>query len=134
MNLRTRRRPVPQIPIVSLIDIMVVLLIFFMYNTTFRTQTTRMQIALPESKSMGSSTQAQDVRTALAITKTNDLFLSGNPVKLDALAGALQQQPGLKLELEADTESDLGVLVQVWDALKAAGIPITDVPARIQRK
>ena len=68
MNLRTRRRPVPQIPIVSLIDIMVVLLIFFMYNTTFRTQTTRMQIALPESKSMGSSTQAQDVRTALAIS------------------------------------------------------------------
>ena len=75
MNLRTRRRPVPQIPIVSLIDIMVVLLIFFMYNTTFRTQTTRMQIALPESKSMGSSTQAQDVRTALAISKTNELFL-----------------------------------------------------------
>lgn len=138
MNLRTRRRPVPQIPIVSLIDIMVVLLIFFMFNTTFRTQTTRMQIALPESKSMGSSTQAQDVRVTLAITKANEIFLDGKASTIDALATALQQlkaaQPGARLELEADTDSSLGTLVKVWDALKTAGIPITDVPARIQRK
>jgi biopolymer transport protein ExbD len=138
MNLRTRRRPVPQIPIVSLIDIMVVLLIFFMFNTTFRTQTTRMQIALPESKSMGSSTQVQDVRVTLAITKQNETFLDGKAAPLDTLATALKRfkaaQPSARLELEADTESDLGTLVQVWDALKAAGIPITDVPARIQRK
>jgi biopolymer transport protein ExbD len=138
MNLRTRRRPVPQIPIVSLIDIMVVLLIFFMFNTTFRTQTTRMQIALPESRSMGSSTQAQDVRVTLAITKANDIFLDGKASTIDALATALQQlkaaQPGARLELEADTDSSLGTLVKVWDALKTAGIPITDVPARIQRK
>lgn len=138
MNLRTRRRPVPQIPIVSLIDIMVVLLIFFMFNTTFRTQTTRMQIALPESRSMGSSTQAQDVRVTLAITKANEIFLDGKASTIDALATALQQlkaaQPGARLELEADTDSSLGTLVKVWDALKTAGIPITDVPARIQRK
>jgi biopolymer transport protein ExbD len=138
MNLRTRRRPVPQIPIVSLIDIMVVLLIFFMYNTTFRTQTTRMQIALPESKAMGTSLPTADVRLTLAITKTNEIFLDGQQVKIEALADALTQfkktKPTAKLELEADTESDLGSLVKVWDALKAAGIPITDVPARIQRK
>lgn len=138
MNLRTKRRPVPQIPIVSLIDIMVVLLIFFMFNTTFRTQTTRMQIALPESKSMGTTSQVSDARLTLGISKKNEIFLDGKQTAIDGLAAALVQlrtrQPSAKLELEADTDSGLGTLVKVWDALKAAGIPISEVPARIQRK
>ena len=50
LNLRRRRHPVPTIPIVSLIDIMVVLLIFFVATTTFKKQKTQMQIALPQSK------------------------------------------------------------------------------------
>jgi biopolymer transport protein ExbD len=41
--------------------------------------------------------------------------------------------PSLKLELEADTETALGVLMKVWDGLRAAGFSINDVPARIQR-
>ncbi len=138
MNLRPRRRPVPTIPIVSLIDIMVVLLIFFVATTTFKKQKTQMQVALPQSKSMGASVQEAEVRTTLTITKKNEVFLDSEPVKVEELGASLQKlkgaQPGVKLELEADTEAALGVLVQVWDALKSAGIPINEVPARIQRK
>ena len=39
--------------------------------------------------------------------------------------------PGLKLELQADTDTPLGLLVKVWDSLKAAGFAINEVPARI---
>ncbi|WP_395746132.1 ExbD/TolR family protein [Prosthecobacter sp.] len=53
MNLRPKRRPVPMIPIVSLIDIMVILLIFFVATTTFRKENTQVKITLPESKTMG---------------------------------------------------------------------------------
>lgn len=138
LNLRQRRRPVPQIPIVSLIDIMVVLLIFFVATTTFKKQKTQMQIALPQAKGMGATVQEAEVRTSLTITKANEVFLDGDAVKVEELGAALTKlkssQPGLLLELEADTDSALGVLVQVWDALKAAGIPINEVPARIQRK
>jgi biopolymer transport protein ExbD len=138
MNLRPKRRPVPAIPIVSLIDIMVILLIFTTATTTFKKNKTQMQIALPQSKSMGSTAPAQDTRITLAITKEQKVFLDGAPVELPQLAAALTQRkatdPNLKLELEADTTTALGVLVEVWDALKAAGIAINDVPARIQRK
>ena len=137
-NLRPKRRPVPMIPIVSLIDIMVILLIFFIATTTFRENKTRMQIALPESKTMGATSAATETRVTLALTKDQKVFLDGQPATLETLAEDLKKfiaaQPGAKLELEADTNTALGVLVQVWDALKAAGIPITDVPARIQRK
>ena len=138
LNLRRRRRPVPMIPIVSLIDIMVVLLIFFVATTTFKKQKTQMQIAVPQSKAMGETVQDTETRTTLAITKANEVFLDGDPVTVENLGSALitlkKAHPGVLLELQADTESALGVLVKVWDALKSAGIPINEVPARIQRK
>lgn len=55
LNLRPKRRPVPAIPIVSLIDIMVILLIFFIATTTFREKKVQMKINLPDSKTMGAT-------------------------------------------------------------------------------
>ena len=137
LNLRPRRRPVPTIPIVSLIDIMVVLLIFVVATTTFKKNQTRMEIALPTSKSLGATTNAPYVRVTLGITKTDEIFLDAAPVHIDNLSQALKNlrttQPSAKLEMEADTATTLGTLLKVWDALKEAGIPVTDVPARIQR-
>lgn len=137
LNLRRRRRPPPAIPIVSLIDIMVVLLIFVVATTTFKKNQTRMEIALPSSKSLGTTTNAPDARITLGITRTNEIFLDATPVKIEVLPQALKNlrttQPAAKLELEADTATALGTLLRVWDALTEAGIPVTDVPARIQR-
>jgi biopolymer transport protein ExbD len=137
MNLRPKRRPVPMIPIVSLIDIMVILLIFFVATTTFRKDKTQVKITLPESKSLGGAASAPETRVAISIDEHQKIFLDGKPVELEELAAAIntlkEAQPGLKLELQADTTSALGVLVKVWDALREAGFSINDVPARIQR-
>lgn len=125
------------IPIVSLIDILVILLIFFIATTTFRQQKTQIKVALPESKKMGESTPDTGDRSPITITKEQKIFLDGAPVEPDGLAEALtvlkQIKPGARLELEADTESSLGLLVKVWDALREAGYSVNDVPARIQK-
>jgi biopolymer transport protein ExbD len=138
MNLRPKRRPVPAIPIISLIDIMVILLIFTTATTTFKKQRTEMKIVLPDSVAMGTTTATPSTRQTLTVDANQQLFLDGNPVALEALAPRLQAMKKadstLKLELEADTQTELGVLVKIWDALKSAGIAVTDVPARIQRK
>jgi biopolymer transport protein ExbD len=137
LNLRPKRRPVPAIPIVSLIDIMVILLIFFIATTTFREKKVQMKINLPASKSMGEAESKPEVRKAITLTKTKELFLDGNPVEIEKLAAALtrmkETNPGVKLELEADTDIALGTLMKVWDGLRSAGFSINDVPARIQR-
>lgn len=137
MNLRPRKRSVPLIPIVSLIDIMVILLIFFIATTTFRRHQAHLQIALPESKTLGAATTAAGSRIAITITKDRQILLDSTPMSAEALAAALKKlkadRPGAKLELEADTDTALGILIQVWDALKAAGYSINEVPARIQR-
>lgn len=137
MNLRPKRRPVPMIPIVSLIDIMVILLIFFVATTTFKKDKTQVKITLPESKSLGGAAQSPEARVAISINDKQEIFLDGKPVELEQLAAAIGSlkaaQPGVKLELQADTTAALGVLVKVWDALREAGYSINDVPARIQR-
>lgn len=137
MNLRPRRRPVPTIPIVSLIDIMVILLIFFIATTTFKKDRMQVKITLPESKSLGGASDAAPTRVPITIDKDQKIFLDGKPVDLKNLAIAItslkEAKPGLKLELEADTTAALGILVKVWDSLREAGFSINDVPARIQR-
>jgi biopolymer transport protein ExbD len=137
MNLRPKRRPVPTIPIVSLIDIMVILLIFFVATTTFEKDKTQMKITLPESKTLGGAATTPEVRVAITIDEQQHVFLDGKPVELEQLAAAIttmkETAPGLKLELKADTTAALGNLVKVWDALREAGYSINDVPARIQR-
>ncbi len=137
LNLRPRRRPVPAIPIVSLIDIMVILLIFFIATTTFREKKMQVKINLPQSKTMGAAAPSEEVRKSILVTPTKELFLDGNPVEVSKLAAALTQlkagNPAAKLELQADTETPLGLLVQIWDALRTAGFSVNDVPARIQR-
>jgi biopolymer transport protein ExbD len=136
MNLRPRRRPVPTIPIVSLIDIMVILLIFFIATTTFREEKKEVKITLPESKSLGETINNQEVRKTITINKSQEMFLDGAPISTEKLAAAIvalkKQNPGVKLELQADTETALGVLMKVWDSLREAGYSINDVPARIQ--
>lgn len=136
MNLRPRRRPVPTIPIVSLIDIMVILLIFFIATTTFREEKQEVKITLPESKSLGETISNQEVRKTITINKSQEMFLDGDPIATEKLAAAIvalkKQNPGVKLELQADTETALGVLMKVWDSLREAGYSINDVPARIQ--
>lgn len=137
MNLRPRKRTSPVIPIVALVDILVIVLLFIVATTTFRQQKTQVQINLPQSNSLGTATPAQDVRKTLAITKDRKVILDGSEVEEGSLALALKEMklanPTAKLELEADQETPLGMLVKVWDDLKSAGFSINDVPARLQR-
>ena len=48
MRFYTKRRKMPSITIVSLIDILAILLIFFIVTTTFKDKLPQLQINLPE--------------------------------------------------------------------------------------
>lgn len=140
MDLRRRKRASPIIPIVPLVDILVVLLMFFIATTTFKKKAEKahhLQISLPQSGALGVAVPAKESRKTIAITKDKKIYLDGNETAEAGLADALKElkavTPGLKLELQADQDAPLGLLVKTWDALKAAGFSIGDVPARIQR-
>ncbi len=140
MDLRRRKRASPIIPIVPLVDILVVLLMFFIATTTFKKKAEiahHLQINLPQSSTLGTPVTEKETRKKISIDKDQKITLNDKLTTEVGLTEALKElkanTPGLKLELEADQDTPIGLLVKIWDSLKAAGFSINEVPARIQR-
>ena len=123
MKFYTRRRVSPVITIVSLVDILTMVLMFFVYTTTFKTAQEQVKIVLPEVKSSGESTS--DVAPAiLAVDPEGGVFLDNKPIALDALGDAVKQLETEKrpLQMKADTKANFGRVMEVLDTLKLAGV------------
>lgn len=122
------------VQIVTLIDILAILLIFFIVTTTFKTKESLVQVNLPRSSEMGEGTAA-DRRVPLALGKDGRISLGDRVVPLESLAAALGEfraaRPQDRLELKADEGAPLGLMVKVWDAATQAGLKIDDLPLRI---
>ena len=134
MRFYTRKRRAPSIIIVSLIDILAILLIFFIVTTTFRKNQPQLQINLPESKSAEQAPAEKDEPVVLSVKSADEISLDGKPVTLDLLAEALKtvrtQAPTRPIAMQADREAPFGVVVKVLDALKDAGVK--NIPAFTQ--
>lgn len=125
-----------QLPIVSMIDILFIVLIFFIVSSEFKKKREVLKIELPTVREVPSETIA-DARSILAVDRDgairlDDLTVPNIKLLKAYLTAYVKENPGRKLELEADKEVSLEQLVDVWDALTEAGIEIKDVPARIQ--
>jgi biopolymer transport protein ExbD len=135
MNIRPRRRTTPPIPIVALVDILVIVLLFVVATTSFRKRQTHLQISVPQSKALGETTVPKETRVSLSVTRDQKIFLDGREVNQDGLADALkglkEAKPEAKLEMNADQAIPVGLVVKIWDDLKAAGYPVA--PLRLQR-
>jgi biopolymer transport protein ExbD len=134
MRFYTRKRRAPSIIIVSLIDILAILLIFFIVTTTFRKNHPQLQINLPESKSAEQAPAEKNQPVVLSVKSAEEISLDGKPVPLDLLAGALKtiraEAPTRPIAMQADREAPFGIVVKVLDALKDAGIK--NIPAFTQ--
>lgn len=138
MSFHTRKRRTPVIPIVPLIDILTVLLIFFVVTTTFKKKKDKnalLNIALPQATDLKPQLETTP-RTPISVTEKSEIFLADQPVTPETLAEAItrfrERQPTARFELKADQGAPLGTLVKIWDALAAAGLKVnTDVPTKI---
>lgn len=132
-------RPAPRrhpLPIVSLIDILFIVLIFFIVTSEFKKKREVLKIELPTVREVPSQTVA-DERSVLAVNAAGEIKLDNLTVPslslLDAYLGAfVRENPKRKLELEADKELTVEQLMGIWDSLTRAGFEVKDVPARIR--
>ena len=123
MKFYTRRRVSPVITIVSLVDILTMVLMFFVYTTTFKTNQPQVVIDLPKVKSSGE--KPTDAAPAiLTISPAGDLFLNEKPIAMDALGQAVKDLTAQSrtLALRADEKAPFGKIMQVLDELKSAGV------------
>jgi biopolymer transport protein ExbD len=120
---RKHRQP-PSIIIVSLIDILIVLLIFLMVTTSFK-QYPAVKLALPESKQPREG--ASEANLLVTVAKQAPFFYLGpNPISIEKLQAELvsrgSRDPKTALTIRADTDAPFGKIVNVMDAAKAAKI------------
>jgi biopolymer transport protein ExbD len=111
--------------VTSLIDVLFLLLIFFMLTSTFK-RAGELELNLPESSTarpagVGSATQGVD----LVLTEKGTLMLDGAPVTFETLPAGLravrERRPGAQIMIEAETSVAHGQVVRLLDAVRTAG-------------
>lgn len=106
--------------ITSLIDVIFILLIFFMVSTQFKRSS--LPLDLPQSEN---TTQEQNTTKVLAVT-AEAIELDGNAVTLEVLQAELtalyEKNPELALSLECERTVDFERIVQILTKIQAVGI------------
>ena len=124
-----------EVPILPLIDILFILLVYVIVTTSPKKPREILQIELPTINEIPSET-VSDSRSVIAVDAEGNITLDTLLVPEGLLGPYLsafqKQNPGRKLELEADRRLALEKLLNIWDALGKAGISIKEVPARIK--
>ncbi|MBD3309403.1 biopolymer transporter ExbD [candidate division KSB3 bacterium] len=123
MIFRKRRRIVPQVNVTSLIDVVLLLLIFFMISTTFVTQP-GIRVNLPKAQAKVKNL-AQESNT-IVITADNTIFINRQEIRdaeeLRAILRMLhdERQEDL-IVVKADESVAHGVVVTIMDIAKTSG-------------
>jgi biopolymer transport protein ExbD len=127
MNLRPRRPELPDINLTPLIDVVFLLLIFFMVSTTFK-EDSRIQIRLPEAQ--GEEVPAEEPESlTIVIDATGTFYVNDRQVvdqELDtlrkAIAGAAGGERDLPVILKADAKTPHQAVMTAMDAASQLGL------------
>jgi biopolymer transport protein ExbD len=123
------KRRKPLINITSLIDIMFLLLIFFMVSSTFKNQEEAIDITLPQAGT--SSAQELDF-TELVVSVEGALLFNGEPLSLEDIKAQLKSvmadDPNAQVILRADAEAAWDPIVKVVDLAREVGVRNLVIP------
>ena len=124
MKFAVRKKRAPSIIIVSLVDVLTILLIFFVVSTTFKRDQPEVQINLPEAKT-ATKAPAELEHAIVTVDQNDEVKLDGQSVAIDQLEQAVRDLPATRrssLALRADKKATFGIIIKVMDALKLAGV------------
>lgn len=122
------------IAIVSLVDILTILLIFFVATTTFKSAQSQVQIVLPAMKSGQANKSNAGKPVILAIKASGDVFFDEKPVTDEAVGAAVKrvQEAGQPTAMMVDEGAPVKRMFEVLDALKIASV--SDMPMLTREK
>lgn len=127
-SVRSQRKPLG-IDIAPLLDMVFILLIFFIVTSTF-TRETGVDVSKPQAQS-ASAVQKESIM--IAITRSGTIHVNERQVNLKGLEDVLRQMlaknPSREVVIIADRESVTGVMVSVIDAANLAGTKKVSIAA-----
>ena len=129
------KRNAPSIIIVSLIDVLMVVLIFLVVSTTFKERLPAISLSLPTARNAGSTVVSSSEPLILSIrARAPHLRLNNKSITINELAGIFETQkaknPSITLTIQADKDAPFGEVVSVRDEAHGAGI--TNIHAQVR--
>jgi len=125
VNFRARRRDEPEIMLIPLIDILLMLLIFFMLSTTFQ-RASEIEIVLPQA--VTDAPPADEFVMQVTVDQEGSYYVNGQRVlntKLETLKKAMQEVAGDRKDppiiLSADAQTPHQAVITVMDAARQLG-------------
>ncbi len=123
MQLLNKKRRRVTINITSLIDVVLLLLIFFMVSTNFIEQP-GMKLDLPDSETASSSAAGNELE--VIVQSDGNLFLNGEAITIEELRIQFEkfavESSAQSLFLKADKNVTHGTVVEVMDIARVTGI------------
>ncbi len=123
MKLQSRSREEPEINVISLVDVLLVLVLFFMVSTTFLRET-QITLHLPQAEA-GAPSEAANASLEIAVTRTGSYLVNGRElVNSDrrTLRAAIERLIGDQRDLPVFIRADAQATHQsVITALDVAG-------------
>ena len=123
----SKPRRTPAVIIVSLIDVLLVVLIFLMVTSTFKQKAApQLKLALPTATQAQPGTAEGKPFVITVVTNFPYFFVENQPVTIDQLqkrlTTAAQEDPQVKVAIRADRLAPFGEVVKVIDAAKIAQV------------
>ena len=119
---KTRGKEPPVVNLTSLIDVVLLLLIFFMISTTF-ILSPGLKVDLPASSAEEIVQEEKDI--IVVVTVEDEIFIGEESMNADTLTKKLQEfkdeYPDSNLIIQADEGASHGAVVVVMDSAKRTG-------------
>jgi biopolymer transport protein TolR len=115
------RKPIVDINVTSLVDVMMVLLIIFMITAPMLRSS--INVVLPKAQTQDTTSQEGII---VSITRDSFLYINGEKIPTDKFDTILMKKyityNQKTILIEADTEVAYGIVVKVMDRIKRLGI------------
>ena len=133
MALRQPRTEDPSINLTPMIDVVFLLVIFFMVGTKYSQQEGRIPVNVPGVGRPQAMVRGPDKRV-VEVTREGQIYLDGNVVSIEQLTAELTRAgtayPDLGVIVRGDGEGTLDTYARVLSACSQAGIQQLDVAVK----
>lgn len=111
-----------QVDLTSMLDIVFIMLIFFIVTSSF-VRESGVEVNRPQASNIVSQ---KDAGIFIAVTSSNDIYIDKRMVDVERVQATLEHllldKPDASLVIQADEHSYNGAVVKVMDAAKGAGV------------
>jgi len=117
-----------QLDLAPMIDMVFLLIIFFLTATTFTEKEREQDVLLPANRSPASLSRALDDQLMVNVVEDGSVRVLGREVGLEELRALVRERlaavgPALKVQVRGDRRTPYGNVSRAVEVVKAAGVP-----------